>query len=42
MDLLGVSVERVRDFGQVYLPLTLWGGLGLHQVLREVIEPGRE
>jgi hypothetical protein len=42
VDLRGVSVERVRDFGQVYLALALWRRLGLHQVLQELIEPGRE
>jgi hypothetical protein len=42
VDLRGVSVERVRDFGQVYLALSLWRRLGLHQVLQEVIAPGRE
>jgi transposase len=42
VDLRGVSVERVRDFGQIYLALALWRRLGLHQVLRAVIEPGRE
>lgn len=42
VDLRGVSVERVRDFGQIYLALSLWRRLGLHQVLKELIEPGRE
>ena len=42
VDLRGVSVERVRDFGQVYLALSLWRRLGLHQILRDLIEPGRE
>ncbi len=42
VDLRGVSVERVRDFGQIYLALSLWRRLGLHQVLQEVIEPGHE
>jgi transposase len=42
VDLRGVSVERVRDFGQIYLALALWRRLGLHRVLREIIEPGRE
>ena len=30
VDLRGVRVERVRDFGQVYLALSLWRRLGLH------------
>jgi transposase len=42
VDLRGVRVERVRDFGQIYLGLSLWRRLGLHQVLKAVIEPGRE
>ena len=42
VDLQGVRVERVRDFGQVYLALSLWRRLGLHQLLQEVVEPGRE
>jgi len=35
-------VERVRDFGQVYLVLSLWRRLGLHTLLRALIEAGRE
>lgn len=42
VDLSGVRVERVRDFGQGYLGLSLWRRLGLHTVLREIIEPGQE
>lgn len=42
VDLQGVRVERVRDFGQVYLALSLWRRLGLHTLLRELIEGGRE
>ena len=42
VDLRGVRVERVRDFGQVYLALSLWRRLGLHTLLRDLIEPGRE
>lgn len=42
VDLRGVRVERVRDFGQVYLALSLWRRLGLHTLLRELIEAGRE
>lgn len=42
VDLRGVRVERVRDFGQVYLGLSLWRRLGLHTVLREVLAAGRE
>lgn len=42
VDVRGVRVEQVRDFGQVYLALSLWRRLGLHTLLRELIEPGRE
>lgn len=42
VDLRGVRVERVRDFGHVYLALSLWRRLGLHTLLRELIEGGRE
>jgi transposase len=42
VDLAGVSVERVRDFGEVYLALALWRRLGLDQLLGELMEPGRE
>lgn len=42
VDLRGVRVERVRDFGQVYLALSLWRRLGLHILLRELIAGGRE
>lgn len=42
VDLRGVRVERVRDFGVVYLALSLWRRLGLHRLLRELIEDGRE
>lgn len=42
VDLRGVSVEGVRDFGQIYLALSLWRRLGLHQVLKDIIESGRE
>jgi len=42
VDVGAVSVERVREFGSVYLPLALWHRLGLGKLLGEVIEPGRE
>ena len=42
VDVRGVRVERVREFGQVYLGLSLWRRLGLHTLLRELIEAGRE
>ena len=42
VDVRGVRVERVRDFGQVYLALSLWRRLGLHTLLGELIAPGAE
>ena len=42
MDLRGLRVERVREFGNVYLGLSLWRRLGLHKLLAELIESGRE
>jgi len=42
VDLRGIRVERVRDFGQIYLALSLWRRLGLHQILKDLIEPGGE
>ncbi len=42
VDLAGVRVERVRDFGQIYLALSLWRRLGLHTLLAQIIEPGQE
>ena len=40
VDLRGVRVERVREFGQVYLGLSLWRRLGLHTLLEQLIEAG--
>jgi len=42
VDLRGLRVERVRDFGGQYLGLALWRRLGLHTLLRELIAPGSE
>jgi hypothetical protein len=42
VDLSGARVERVREFGQVDLGLPLWRRLGLHPLLRKIIEPGQE
>ncbi len=41
-DLSQLSVERVREFGRVYLALALWRRLGLHELLGELMEGGRE
>jgi hypothetical protein len=42
VDVRGVRVERVREFGEVYLALSLWRRLGLHTLLQELIPTGRE
>lgn len=41
-DLSKLRVERAREFGGVFLALALWRRLGLHDLLEELIEPGRE
>lgn len=40
--LKGVRLERLRDFGDVWLAWGLWRLLGLDVLLRRLIEPGRE
>lgn len=42
VDLGGVRVERQREFGEVYLGLSLWRRLGLHELLGKLIASGRE
>jgi transposase len=42
VDLSRVRVERVRQFGQVYLALALWRRLGLHEFLAARLPRGRE
>jgi hypothetical protein len=42
VEVRGVRVERVREFGEVYLALSLWRRLGLQQLLNELIPSGRE
>ena len=42
VNLSEVRVERVRQFGQVYLALALWRRMGLHQFFEEHIRVGRE
>lgn len=41
-DLSKLRIERAREFGSVFLALALWRRLGLHDLLNELIEPGRE
>jgi transposase len=38
----GVRLERMRDFGDVWLALGLWRLLGLDELLANRIEPGQE
>jgi len=40
VDVTGISVERVRDFGGVFLALALWPRLGLHTFLDAFVEAG--
>ena len=42
VDINGLRIEHVRDFGEVYLALALWRRLGLHALLAELFEPGKE
>ena len=42
VDINGVSVERLRSFGDVYLGLRLWNKLGFADFCREHILSGRE
>ncbi|MFA5264678.1 MAG: IS1634 family transposase, partial [Opitutaceae bacterium] len=42
VNLAGVRVERVREFGQVYLALALWRRLGLHRFFEQNVPQGRE
>ena len=42
VDVRGTRVERVREFGAVYLALALWRRLGLQTLLRELVAAGRE
>jgi len=40
--LKGVRIERSRQFGDVYLALALWRALGLEELCRRLLPPGRE
>jgi len=42
VDLSGVRVERLRQFGRVYVGLALWRRLGLHTLLPKLLPAGRE
>jgi transposase len=40
--LQGVRIERSRRFGDVYLALALWRGVGLEELCKRLLPPGRE
>jgi transposase len=42
IDVRAVRVERMRQFGRVYLGLALWRRLGLHTLLAKLLPPGHE
>lgn len=42
VDLSGVRVERVREFGKVYLALALWRRMKFHKFFKEHLPRGRE
>lgn len=42
VDVAGVRVERMRQFGRVYLGVALWRRLGLHTLLEELLPAGDE
>jgi transposase len=42
VDVSRVKVERLREFGRVYMGLALWRRLGLHKLLRGLMPEGRE
>lgn len=42
MNLKGVRLERLRDFGDVWLALGLWRLLGLDELLSDLMPEGRE
>jgi len=42
IDVRGVKVERLREFGRVYLGLALWRRLGLHRLAARLMPSGQE
>ena len=42
VNLNGIRLERLRDFGDVWMALGLWRLLGLDSLLQSLAEPGRE
>lgn len=42
IDVRGVRVERVREFGRAWAALSVWRRLGLHRLLQEALPAGQE
>jgi len=42
VDLKGIRIERTRDFGDIYLALSLWRILGLDEFFSQKLPAGRE
>jgi len=42
VDISALRVERLRQFGRVYLGLALWRRLGLHRLLEKLLPAGQE
>src|ERR1700692_68338 len=40
--LKGLRIERSRQFGDVYLALAMWRGMGLAELCQQVLPAGRE
>jgi transposase len=40
--LKGIRIERSRQFGDVYLALALWRGIGLEELCEQLLPPGQE
>src|ERR1700716_3586227 len=40
--LKGIRIERARQFGNVYLALALWRGMGLEDLCEQLLPPGQE
>lgn len=40
--LKGIRIERSRQFGDVYLALTLWRGIGLEELCQQLLPVGQE
>jgi hypothetical protein len=40
--LKGIRVERSRRFGDVYLALALWRGMGLEELCERLLPSGQE